>query len=647
MKKNYWFFLLFVNFTFAQVVINEIDADQPGTDTKEFIELKSTTPFFNLDNYFLVFYNGTTGLGTLSYNTIDLTGFTTDANGIFLIGNNLVTPSPSIILPANALQNGPDAVGLYTGNPNNYPINTPANATNLIDAIAYTNSSVLPSALMTILNITYCLQDNQSNNSIQRKNDGTYEVNIPTPGVLNDGTGIVLNYVFMQVTQNNYNEGQSFQIVFNTSMAVANSALNFTISLNNGTFTNSDFTGNTSLTIPVGSSTTSTTITLVDDTIDEGDEVLKLRINGLVTPYSITNNNLLIRVYDNDFQVQNYGTPLNPTYTFVTSTAPINYYSTINGKNGLELRQALQDIIANPNVVRKHTYGDVVDILYQADKNPLNSNQVWQMYVESPKPKLDYQTGNSNVGVWNREHIWPQSRGGFSSATSSFPDGINTWEPTSASDIACGHSDAHHIRAEDGAENNSRSNKDYGLNDYNGPTGNVGSWKGDVARALFYMAIRYNGLEVVNGNLADSTVGQMGDLATLLTWHTQDPPDDFEMNRNNYIYTWQMNRNPFIDRPDLVSYIWGTNAGQNYFLNQENFSLNNVEIYPNPTNNFVNISGINNNYNLEITTINGRVLKNIKDNSNSKIDISFLDSGIYFLRISTVNGYTIKKLIKL
>jgi hypothetical protein len=647
MKKYYWFFLLIVNFSFAQVVINEIDADQPGSDTKEFMELKSTTPFFNLDNYFLVFYNGTTGLGTLSYNTIDLSGFYTDANGIFLIGNNLVIPSPAIILPANSLQNGPDAVGLYTGNPNNYPIDTPANATNLVDAMAYSNSSVLPSALMTILNITTCLQDNQSTNSIQRKNDGTYEVNVPTPGVLNDGTGIVLNYVTMQVAQNNYNEGQSFQIFFNTSMTVTSTALNFTISLNNGSFTNSDFTGNTSLTISVGSSSTSTTITLVDDTIDEGDEVLKLRINGLVTPYSTTNNNLMIRVYDNDFQVQNYGTPLNPTYTFVSSTAPVNYYSTINGKNGLELKQALQDIIANPNVVRKHTYGDVVDILYQADKNPLNSNQVWQMYVESPKPILDYQTGNSNVGVWNREHIWPQSRGGFSGATSSFPDGINTWEPTSAADIASGHSDAHHIRAEDGVENSSRSNKDYGLNDYNGPTGNTGSWKGDVARALFYMAIRYNGLEVLNGNLADSTVGQIGDLATLLSWHTQDPPDDFEMNRNNYIYTWQMNRNPFIDRPDLANYIWGANTGQNYFLNQENFSLNNVEIYPNPTNHFVNISGIINNYNVEIATINGQVLKNLKDKSNSKIDISHLESGIYFLRISNSNGYTIKKLIKL
>ncbi len=78
-----------------------------------------------------------------------------------------------------------------------------------------------------------------------------------------------------------------------------------------------------------------------------------------------------------------------------------------------------------------------------------------------------------------------------------------------------------------------------------------------MARALFYMAVRFNGLDVVNGDPSEYQVdgvtpsGNIGDLATLLTWNTTDPRDDFEMNRNNYIYTWQMNRNPFIDYPQF------------------------------------------------------------------------------------------------
>src|SRR6187402_4001166 len=85
--------LFFCSFTsFAQVVINEIDADTPSTDTMEFIELKSATANFSLDGYVLVFFNGTTnGDANLSYLAIDLDGYATDINGILLLGNPNVT----------------------------------------------------------------------------------------------------------------------------------------------------------------------------------------------------------------------------------------------------------------------------------------------------------------------------------------------------------------------------------------------------------------------------------------------------------------------------------------------------------------------------------------------------------------------------
>ena len=84
--------------TYSQVVINEIDADNPGSDNKEFVELKSSLPNFSLNGYVLVFFNGQTGAGTLSYYSLDLDGYTTDVNGIFHFGNSQVSPSPRTCL---------------------------------------------------------------------------------------------------------------------------------------------------------------------------------------------------------------------------------------------------------------------------------------------------------------------------------------------------------------------------------------------------------------------------------------------------------------------------------------------------------------------------------------------------------------------
>jgi endonuclease I len=95
--------------------------------------------------------------------------------------------------------------------------------------------------------------------------------------------------------------------------------------------------------------------------------------------------------------------------------------------------------------------------------------------------------------------------------------------------------------------------------------GNLNSFKGDVARSVLFLSLRYNGLDIVNG--FPETVGQLGDLQTILSWDDLDPVDDFEKNRNNVIYNWQNNRNPLIDLPELVNYIWGENYGDIWFDN--------------------------------------------------------------------------------
>ena len=105
-------------FANAQIVINEIDADNPGSDVKEFVELKSEIPFFPLDGYVLVFFNET---NSRSYYTFGLDGYVTDVNGIIHFGNVLVSPAPAGIIPNIKIQNGPDVVALYLGSESDFP----------------------------------------------------------------------------------------------------------------------------------------------------------------------------------------------------------------------------------------------------------------------------------------------------------------------------------------------------------------------------------------------------------------------------------------------------------------------------------------------------------------------------------------------
>lgn len=655
-KKYFLFFSLLFSFSgFCQIiVINEIDSDTPSIDTKEFIELKTQTPNFSLNGYVLVCFNGNPNSGSntalRSYYTMGLDGLTTDENGLVLIGSNDVSPYPARTFGDNLLQNGADAVAIYSGSYSDFPDGTLATTTNLIHALAYDTSDADAIELMALLGLTIQYNENENGNqdteSIQRKNDGTYETKFPTPGVPNDGSGIILNGITISTPMLQYSEGMPIPITFTTQNPTV-SDLSFSFTLNNGSFNSNDFTGNTTVLIPQGQTSFTASIVIVDDTADEGDEIMKIKFGSLPSGFVRMNDNLLIEIIDNDYFVAPWGTPLNPTYGVVTSTAPVGYYSSLEGKSGNVLKQAIQDIIANPSVVHAHNYGDVNIILQTADQNPLNSNEVWLMYKEFPRSKLLIQTTGNGVGKWNREHIYPQSRGGFSNGTADIADGINIWETTNANMLVHGHADAHHIRAEDGSENSSRNNKDFGLSDYNGFAGNAGSWKGDVARAVFYMSIRYNGLDVVNGNPADSTVGQLGDLATLLLWNTQDPADDFEMNRNNYIYTWQLNRNPFIDYPLLANYIWGANAGQTWYANlstNKNESLS-IVVYPNPASNYFVVSGTNESGGtVELVTISGQVVMQTEFTTNQQINLN-VSTGIYFAKIKIGEKINIKKLV--
>ena len=561
-----------------------------------------------------------------------------------------VSPVPQYFISDNTIQNGADAVAIYQGDDTDFPEGTQATTNNLIDALVYDTNDADDIGLMNLLGVSVQINEDENNNkdfeSIQRNNDGTYFVGAPTPRLLNDGSGVILNGVSINVSATQYNEGDTFPIEFTTQENVSGSDLTITFNLANGGFNASDFSGITSVTIPQGQNSVTTNITLIDDNDDEGDEELIIQMNPLPDEYMKLNDNILIRVVDNDYTVAAWGTPLNPTYDQVESTVPANYYNSLDGTSGQGLRDALQAIIAEEGVVRAQTYADVYDILEEADQNPLNSNEMWLVYTEQGRPKLDRQMTSNNTGTWNREHVFPRSRGGYYSiGDDDIADGINVYWNTNADSLRHGNSDAHHLRAADGPENSSRGNKFYGQDEYIGPENTQGSFKGDVARSIFYMAIRYNGLSVVDG-YPDGNVGEFGDLATLLEWHENDPPDDFEMNRNNVVYTWQKNRNPFIDQPELVDYIWGDQAGQTWEqdLSTPKNQLTEIKIFPNPTRGEINIVGVNNDYEVEIYSILGKKVFSKKATGAIKLNTN-LSAGLYLVKVTNKHTSKVQKVI--
>jgi len=623
--------LIFISFfyinTYSQLFINEIDSDTDSLDQLEFIEIKSESPNFSLDGYIIVLFNGSSNGSDSSYLAIDLNGFQTDLNGLFLIGNNNVSPSAQIIVPNNSIQNGADAVAIYQAPLSDFPNSTLATTTNLVDALVYDTSDSDDENLMQLLGVNIQINENENGNkdfeSIQRSNNGSYFVDTPTPREVNEGNGVFLNGINFSFDQDFYNEGDQIQINFTTEEALQESITIF-FNLEYQNFDSNDYSDIDNVTIQSGEDSASVLIDIIDDEINEGDEDLMLSLDFQNENFILLNNNQIIRVNDNDFIIADYGTPINPTYANVNNLFSENYYSNLNGLAGEDLIIALKEIISNPELVRAHSYSDIKEILKQADVNPENSNQVWLVYTEQARSKIDFQTTSSNIGKWNREHTFPRSRGGFNNISAdSNADGIDQYWQTSIDSLRHANSDAHGIRASDGPENSSRGNKHYG--DYNGPTGNLNSFKGDVARSVLFLSLRYNGLDIVDG--FPDTVGQLGDLQTILSWNELDPVDDFEKNRNNVIYNWQNNRNPLIDLPEIVNYIWGENYGEVWFDNLNiSVNQNGFEFYPNPTNGNISFNSYLDK--VEIYSLNGQKLLSFKNVNMLEIN---LEKGLYLI----------------
>ena len=236
------------------------------------------------------------------------------------------------------------------------------------------------------------------------------------------------------------------------------------------------------------------------------------------------------------------------------------YYSSIDfTQSGNTLKAQLSTLITTTHTNQlpyTSTATDVWDALQSGDKNPLNSSQVLLIYGYNDvdaifkNDRIDAVTNICSTtcpaGSWNREHCYALSLGTPALVTSSPGPGT----------------DAHHIRASDVTFNADRGNRLYA--DGEGDAGPVGiywypgdEWKGDIARMMMYMYVRYNTrcLAVNVGSGATTYNADMPDI--FLEWNEEDPVGDFERTRNNVLESIQGNRNPFIDNPYLATLIWG------------------------------------------------------------------------------------------
>jgi endonuclease I/chitodextrinase len=194
---------------------------------------------------------------------------------------------------------------------------------------------------------------------------------------------------------------------------------------------------------------------------------------------------------------------------------------------------ATETIAKHINILQ---YGERHNYLYNADEDLANNANVILMYNSESTDKREYLSGGNSYSpqTFNTEHVYPQSL-----------------------IVNNAKGDLHHLRTCDITINGNRGNKPF--TDSSGNYGIVGSawypgdeWKGDVARMIMYLNLRY-----------DESFTDVGTLNLFLEWNVEDPVSDFEKQRNEVIATAQGNRNPFIDNPFIATVIWGGTAAQN------------------------------------------------------------------------------------
>lgn len=340
------------------------------------------------------------------------------------------------------------------------------------------------------------------------------------------------------------------------------------------------------------------------------------------------------------------------------------YYNGFNWTlTGMSLKSALATKITT-------THTNLIPYVWNAtqatDIDPNNANNVLLIYGFSnntcPTSISDgndhrsrniFSNGGGNSCEWNREHVYAKSLG-----TPQLVDGA-----TSSADSDAGE-DAHNLRACDVDRNNNRGSLKFAPG--TGNSGNVtggwypgNEWKGDVARMMMYMYLRYpTQCLPINVGTGTTVSNDPNMIQLFLQWNAEDPVSPYEDNRNTYhgntsnTYA-QGNRNPFIDNPYLATVIWGGPAAQNrwptIFLSAENFiSIENASVFPNPgINNEVFISTKSELKSIVLYNINGQIIQEIKNPSriNEAYKVSNLPKGFYLIQLASENESITKKIM--
>jgi len=312
------------------------------------------------------------------------------------------------------------------------------------------------------------------------------------------------------------------------------------------------------------------------------------------------------------------------------------YYKNLSFKSASLLKFELQKLTAQKHTrflaYTSNSSVDVWDALNSADENPENPEEVLLLYGyndadnqhkndrKRAKNLACHQSGCS--GFWNREHVYPKSLG----------------TPNLGTDNA--GADAHALRATDGDQNSSRNNREFANGKGNAHITPKGywfpgaEWKGDVARMMMYMFIRYpkqcKAIRVAKSSFTYDLLKEMPDI--FLEWNVEDPVSPFEIKRNNLLEKFQGNRNPFIDNPYLATYIWNGPNAQNTWgtIAKKNQKPIKVE-KQNKLNYFYLQETPKQDYNIHILNLKGELLLGYKN--ISKIPIENLPASIYIFKI--------------
>ncbi|MFZ4401598.1 MAG: endonuclease [Bacteroidales bacterium] len=342
---------------------------------------------------------------------------------------------------------------------------------------------------------------------------------------------------------------------------------------------------------------------------------------------------------------------------------PNGYYDPANGLTGAPLKTALY------NIIKGHTdkgYDGLYACYTTTDNLP--SGKVWDMYSIKANDSANYwytnsasnsnQCGNYNSegDCYNREHSFCDSWLGQASPQ---------------------RSDLFHVYPTDGYVNNRRSSYPHGkvgsaswtssngskLGISDPSTGYTGivfepidQFKGDFARSYFYVATRYENLISGwsnNGSASELLAGNSYPafktwfLNLMIQWCTQDPVSQKEIDRNNAVYAYQHNRNPYIDHPEYIAAVWG--SGTNISTTANDLS-GKISVYPNPVKEKLNIdiySSLTLPENISVTDISGRIIyHSTQVTSHQQIDVSSFESGMYFVIVSGRDCKSVLKFIR-